>query len=191
MSRSRSSRCKALKQGTLAAYLKATRGYACANGESLLDSVAKIVADKTGSEWNGCGAREFVERHVEHVRSIVNAAPKRRDGKVKSAPTEAPFELPTSAEKAASYAASDKFLESYEWRRVRMVALKKYGPRCQCCGATPATGAVMNVDHIKPRRLFPELALDVDNLQLLCHVCNHGKGNWDMTDWRKDSAATT
>lgn len=61
---------------------------------------------------------------------------------------------------------------------------KKYGPRCQCCGATPATGAVMNVDHIKPRKIFPELALDPDNLQILCDECNHGKGNWDMTDWR-------
>lgn len=79
---------------------------------------------------------------------------------------------------------SAEFLQSYEWRRVRMEALKKYGARCQCCGATPATGAVINVDHIKPRKLFPQLALSVENLQVLCHECNHGKGNWDMTDWR-------
>jgi 5-methylcytosine-specific restriction endonuclease McrA len=65
-----------------------------------------------------------------------------------------------------------------------MLALKKHGARCQCCGASPATGAVINVDHIKPRKLFPELALDVENLQILCSECNHGKGNWDMTDWR-------
>lgn len=80
--------------------------------------------------------------------------------------------------------ASDAFLQTYEWRRIRMQAIKKYGSRCMCCGATPADGAVMNVDHIKPRRLFPALALDLDNLQILCHECNHGKGNWDMTDWR-------
>jgi len=81
--------------------------------------------------------------------------------------------------------ASDAFLETYEWRRVRMVALKKHGARCQCCGATPKDGAKMNVDHIKPRRVYPELALDVNNLQVLCDACNHGKGNWDMTDWRE------
>lgn len=80
--------------------------------------------------------------------------------------------------------ASSEFLQSYAWRKVRMVALKKYGPRCQCCGATPNEGAVMNVDHIKPRRTHPQLALDVDNLQILCGECNHGKGNWDQTDWR-------
>lgn len=79
---------------------------------------------------------------------------------------------------------TDAFLSTYEWRKVRMEALKKYGPKCQCCGATPATGAVMNVDHIKPRKKWPSLALDVNNLQILCHDCNHGKGNWDDTDWR-------
>lgn len=79
---------------------------------------------------------------------------------------------------------SSDFLQTYEWRVVRMQALKKHGARCQCCGASPANGAVMNVDHIKPRRLFPHLALEVDNLQILCGDCNHGKGNWDMTDWR-------
>lgn len=79
---------------------------------------------------------------------------------------------------------SDKFLETYDWRKLRMEALKKYGTKCQCCGASPQTGAVLNVDHIKPRKLFPELAMDINNLQILCHECNHGKGNWDQTDWR-------
>lgn len=83
------------------------------------------------------------------------------------------------------HTASDAFLMTYEWRKVRMEALKKYGAKCQCCGATPAHGAVMNVDHIKPRKLYPHLALDMNNLQVLCHDCNHGKGNWDMTDWRE------
>lgn len=82
---------------------------------------------------------------------------------------------------------SDAFLQSYEWRRVRMAVLKRDGARCACCGATPGSGTKMHVDHIKPRRVFPELALHMDNLQVLCHECNHGKGNWDMTDWRSSS----
>lgn len=80
--------------------------------------------------------------------------------------------------------ATNDFLQSYEWRKLRMQALKLHGAKCQCCGATPAMGAVMNVDHIKPRKLFPNLALELSNLQVLCGECNHGKGNWDMTDWR-------
>ena len=77
------------------------------------------------------------------------------------------------------------FLVSYQWRRKRMEVLTKHGARCQCCGVTPEQGAVMHVDHIKPRSKFPALALDIDNLQVLCDACNHGKGNWDTTDWRK------
>lgn len=80
---------------------------------------------------------------------------------------------------------SKAFLTSFEWRSLRMQALKMYGAKCMCCGATPATGAVMNVDHIKPRKFYPGLALSIDNLQILCDQCNHGKGNWDQTDWRK------
>lgn len=80
---------------------------------------------------------------------------------------------------------SNDFLKSYEWRKLRMEALKKYGAKCQCCGATPNDNVRMNVDHIKPRKIYPELALDINNLQILCEECNHGKGNWDQTDWRK------
>ena len=80
---------------------------------------------------------------------------------------------------------SDAFLESFEWRRLRMQILKRDGAKCSCCGATPADGRVMNVDHIKPRRKYPEMALDPSNLQVLCSECNHGKGNWDETDWRQ------
>jgi 5-methylcytosine-specific restriction endonuclease McrA len=86
---------------------------------------------------------------------------------------------------------SDDFLLSYEWRKLRMEALKKYGARCQCCGATRADGIKIHVDHIKPRKRYPELALDIGNLQVLCEVCNHGKGNWDNTDWRNGMELTS
>lgn len=83
---------------------------------------------------------------------------------------------------------SDAFLSSYEWRKLRLVVLKKYGSRCQCCGAN-STQAMICVDHIKPRKFFPELALSESNLQVLCEPCNHGKGNWDMTDFREPDVA--
>jgi len=76
------------------------------------------------------------------------------------------------------------FLLSYEWRALRMMAIKKYGRVCACCGASGA-GVVINVDHIKPRKKYPHLALDINNTQILCNTCNHGKGNWDETDWRQ------
>lgn len=79
---------------------------------------------------------------------------------------------------------SSEFLNSKAWKRLRFQALKKHGMRCQACGSSPANGVVLNVDHILPRRLFPESALQLENLQVLCGECNEGKGNWDMTDVR-------
>lgn len=82
----------------------------------------------------------------------------------------------------------DPFYSSYEWRTLRMAVLVERGARCECCGASPRDGVtVINVDHIKPRRACPELQLSKANLQVLCGVCNQGKGNWDRTDWREES----
>lgn len=113
-------------------------------------------------------------------KSNVIARKNKKNNKAKKSASKTPTRTATSSVDPTA----NEFLLSFEWRRVRMEALKKYGPRCMCCGATPATGAVMNVDHIKPRKHFPHLALDINNLQILCETCNHGKGNWDRTDWR-------
>ncbi len=86
--------------------------------------------------------------------------------------------------KPGNNANSKEFLNSYAWRKLRMVVLRKHGATCQCCGRSRVNGVTIHVDHIKPRRKYPELALDESNLQVLCHECNHGKGNWDETDWR-------
>lgn len=125
--------------------------------------------------------KKFVERHIEHMLGFAKQIPSNRAKATKKAPSAAPIiAIPRDVDPD-----SKEFLMSFEWRRLRMMALKKYGPKCMCCGATPQTGAVMNVDHIKPRKTHPHLALDIDNLQVLCEECNHGKGNWDRTDWRR------
>lgn len=80
------------------------------------------------------------------------------------------------------------FYDSREWRELRYAALKKHGRRCLCCGASPEDGVtVLHVDHIKPRSLYPDLALDADNLQVLCADCNIGKCNYDTIDYRMTS----
>lgn len=78
----------------------------------------------------------------------------------------------------------DGFYETREWRELRYKALVKYGPTCQCCGATRGNGVVIHVDHIKPRSKFPKLQLELSNMQILCADCNLGKSNKDATDWR-------
>lgn len=81
-------------------------------------------------------------------------------------------------------AVTTPFYSSPKWLKLRYQAFELYGNRCACCGATPETGATLEVDHIKPRSSHPELALDIENLQILCRNCNLGKLNNYQTQWR-------
>ncbi len=86
-----------------------------------------------------------------------------------------------------SRGAAEDFLSSSAWMRLRYEVLVERGPKCECCGATRADGIVIQVDHVTPRSLFPELALVKSNLQVLCRPCNMGKSNVYSTDWREDA----
>lgn len=77
------------------------------------------------------------------------------------------------------------FYQSWEWKKLRYSVLQHYGKKCMCCGASPQDGKVMVVDHIYPIKKFPKLAMDFNNLQVLCNDCNMGKSNDDYTDFRE------
>lgn len=79
----------------------------------------------------------------------------------------------------------DPFYESYEWQRIRFQALLKHGNKCLSCNRDNRSGVVLHVDHIKPRSKYPELELDINNLQVLCGDCNLGKSNSYETDFRR------
>lgn len=136
-----------------------------------------------GTEISEEQAAIFIAGKHKLSKSTLRRKDKQADKAVKIAALEAKVRRGSNW---SSKANAPEFLQSYDWRRVRMEALKKHGARCQCCGASAENGIMLCVDHIKPRRFFPHLALDVDNLQILCEPCNHGKGNWDQTDWRHD-----
>lgn len=92
------------------------------------------------------------------------------------------FENLTDAEVADRLRlAGSEFLRSKAWRELRARAVETYGAKCMKCAATPRRG--INVDHVKPRRLFPDLALELSNLQILCGRCNKAKGNL-IADYR-------
>lgn len=75
------------------------------------------------------------------------------------------------------------FYQTEAWLELRIRVLDTYGSRCMCCGNYPPD-VVIHVDHIKPISIFPELALEFDNCQVLCENCNRGKSNKIMTDFR-------
>lgn len=137
-------------------------------GQAKARVVFDAIAGDLGVDWDGTKERgyDLVYRYV----AIHKGAP-----------------MPGLAvRKVAPVVAQLDFLQSYEWRALRMRVLSKRGAVCECCGSSPKDGIRINVDHIKPRKLYPELALEEANLQVLCDVCNHGKGNWNQTDWRAD-----
>lgn len=89
-------------------------------------------------------------------------------------------DIPTPTRQASKF-----FYLSDQWIRLRYKTLMQRGNICECCGQSWTVGNPLQVDHIKPRSRFPELALDPSNLQVLCRECNMGKSNSDCTDWRK------
>lgn len=160
-------------------FVRTSLGRTVHSGQSPVTLCSEILSAPPYSlDRAGWSHRKFIEKHVDIIRAAAGDVPRANPATTVKRGT-----LPAVA--------TDAFLNSYEWRRIRMVVLKRDGRRCACCGTTPEAGAIMNVDHIKPRRLFPDLALDVNNLQVLCNPCNHGKGNWDMTDWRDPATVAT
>ena len=59
--------------------------------------------------------------------------------------------------------------------RLRALVLMRDGARCQLCGVEARNGAILHVDHVVPWSKGGETVLD--NLQVLCHVCNIGKSD--------------
>lgn len=59
--------------------------------------------------------------------------------------------------------------------RLRALVLMRDGARCRLCGATPNDGVRLHVDHVRPWSKGGETILE--NLQVLCNVCNIGKSD--------------
>lgn len=69
---------------------------------------------------------------------------------------------------------SHKTPRNVNWR-LRAQVLMRDSAKCRLCGATPASGAILQVDHIHPWSKGGETT--IDNLQILCLVCNVGKSD--------------
>ena len=67
-----------------------------------------------------------------------------------------------------------KTSRNINWR-LRALVLMRDQARCCLCGASPGTGAILHVDHVKPWSKGGETTLE--NLQILCDRCNIGKGD--------------
>ena len=75
------------------------------------------------------------------------------------------------------------FMRSEEWFVLKAKTIAKYGCTCMKCKKTIQSWMQINVDHVKPRKYYPSLQNDINNLQILCSNCNKEKGNKD-NDYR-------
>ena len=55
--------------------------------------------------------------------------------------------------------------------------------KCVACGKSAHDGAILHIDHIKPKSKGG--SNNIDNYQTLCHLCNIGKSNKSEKDLRK------
>lgn len=77
--------------------------------------------------------------------------------------------------------ADGSFYATKEWKSLREKVFNLFGYKCMKCGSDN----FLCVDHIKPRSLFPEFELDINNMQVLCNACNLLKSNRKFTDYRQ------
>ena len=71
-----------------------------------------------------------------------------------------------------------KFYNSKTWKDCRLLALIRDYYICQDCLKDRTITAYDVVDHIKPMKQYPELALVVSNLRSLCHK-HHNRKDMD------------
>lgn len=106
----------------------------------------------------------------------------------KPIPKDLPWETAPKPSQTFGYRDLMEFLATDDgkalWRKTRYKAISKSNGKCCLCGRGAHEGVILHVDHIKPKSLHPELAFEIDNLQVLCEDCNIGKGNSDEKDWR-------
>lgn len=120
----------------------------------------------------------FVKTHVAPIRLARTLGVYNGDGvkKARKAVIEWYGKAIISSKKETTKIDQKYFYSSSAWRTIRYKAFEKYGARCKICGVN-STSATLHVDHIKPRSKFPELALELTNLQILCFDCNLGKSD--------------
>ena len=128
--------------------------------------------------------KEWDDNYLELPKDIAhsNWFRKKRKAALKKQVTQ---ELNSPPKKVVKKSSPVDFLKSREWKELRYKVLVKYGNTCMSCGRNPKEdGVIIHIDHIKPRIKYPKLALDEENLQVLCGECNQGKSYIDETDWR-------
>ena len=83
----------------------------------------------------------------------------------------------------------DNFYKTPDWHRLRYKCMRRDNWMCCECGAYCKGKNKAHVDHIKGRRKFPDLAMDLNNLQTLCTHCHNSHKKRDDLDPNRGATA--
>lgn len=74
----------------------------------------------------------------------------------------------------------DPFYNSTPWRKLRAYVLTT-NPLCKYCNLSGVLTPAVIGDHYRPKRLYPDLALDASNIVPCCDTCHQIKRGWEKT----------
>lgn len=78
--------------------------------------------------------------------------------------------------------ATKRFYSSAEWKELRQQAFERDNFTCVDCGRNPV---YLEANHIKPRSSYPELKLELSNIETLCKPCHVKKKDIVYVELRK------
>lgn len=78
---------------------------------------------------------------------------------------------------------------SNQWRKIRNQHIASF-PYCALCGAETRLLKPLEVHHIRPFHLHPELELDTNNLVVLCRNCHYQAGHLGIS-WSYENTNLT
>ena len=110
------------------------------------------------------------------IDAILSEPRKERNRKINSRVVELAEKRKQQIEEA------EQFYSSPEWYLVRKQVIQENGKICAECHRKISRNDDVTVDHIKPRIRYPDLALTMNNLRVLCRSCNSRKGDREFTD---------
>jgi 5-methylcytosine-specific restriction endonuclease McrA len=77
------------------------------------------------------------------------------------------------------------FYHSPEYKFLRLTVLKRDGYKCTNCGKSGSTNNALQLEHIKPKSLYPELIYELSNLRILCINCHKKTESYGKAGIRK------
>jgi 5-methylcytosine-specific restriction enzyme A len=78
-----------------------------------------------------------------------------------------------------------EFYQSPEWKKIRIVVLKRDHFACQLCGVNISRRGSSRVDHIIPLKKNWDLRLETSNLRSLCAPCDNRARIASETEWSR------